>query len=341
MASPSTDLPLLPLTTSETLRLAKNGLDDGGLPVCFISSYPKSGTTWTQALVYHVLRYTNPAGTKTEKEDRPFSHISDYCPFLDIQSTWDNYQQKHHENHLYLGWKVFNTHFIPSLLPSPASPSATFKYIYVMRNGIDVMKSFFHHLSNQVGDGGSYSGTMCDFLKEWNEGKLPYGEWVKHIHCWTTDLPSSFSPSSILFLRYEEMKKDLKGTLEAIAAFLNRDPLTPEILSLLLPSLSFEGMRKNEEKYHPVSVKWKSGFHFIRKGETTKGGEGVEEGDSVRSLFSSIVYPKLPPKKKVQEKGSQWRKGGEKEEGEGLGGGENYQSDVDWLDDLTRSYCSH
>ena len=210
------------------------------------------------------------------------------------------------------------------------------------------MKSFYHHLSNQEGDGGSYEGEMSDFLKEWSAGELPYGAWVQHIHSWTTGLPPSFlsssssSPASsspspsphILYLRYEEMKKDLPGTLQKIALFLDRSPLSPSTLSSLLSSLSFEGMRKEEEKYHPVSVKWKEGFHFIRQGETTPQGKGEGREKELKNLFSSLIYPQLPLKKEVEEgRGGEGEGGEEEKEEEG-----SYESDVEWLDDVIRLY---
>ena len=55
--------------------------------------------------------------------------------------------------------QVFNTHFLwdmlPKWKPTDGGGSKKAKYIYVVREGQDVITSFFHHLSNQVG------GSVC------------------------------------------------------------------------------------------------------------------------------------------------------------------------------------
>jgi hypothetical protein len=43
-------------------------------------SYPKSGTTWTQYIVY----------TLATRGERELEHISMYAPFYEIDATWDN-----------------------------------------------------------------------------------------------------------------------------------------------------------------------------------------------------------------------------------------------------------
>ena len=69
-------MPLLPITSDQTVKNVANmnASDD----CIFICSYPKSGTTWTQNIVYQLL--TNGA---------PLDHISNYCPFLEADSCWD------------------------------------------------------------------------------------------------------------------------------------------------------------------------------------------------------------------------------------------------------------
>ena len=43
-------------------------------------SYPKSGTTWTQNIVY----------TLATRGERELTHISMCAPFYEIDSTWDD-----------------------------------------------------------------------------------------------------------------------------------------------------------------------------------------------------------------------------------------------------------
>ena len=73
MCEVPSDFPLLPITSPNTLNNCKN------LPLTndiFIASYPKSGTTWTQAIVYHLLA----AG----RDDLPpLEHISNFAAFFE------------------------------------------------------------------------------------------------------------------------------------------------------------------------------------------------------------------------------------------------------------------
>jgi hypothetical protein len=78
----------------------------------------------------------------------PLEHISLFSPFYEINGTWDNdnIAKKYTENHELLGWQIFNTHLLYTMLPN--GPKT--RFIYVIRNGRDVAVSFFHHLSNQL-----------------------------------------------------------------------------------------------------------------------------------------------------------------------------------------------
>jgi hypothetical protein len=132
----------LPFTSESTLRKCRD-LDVTLLRTIYIASYPKSGTTWMQCIVYQILT----AG------DESLSHISDFSPFYESNKTWENndFIQLYQRNHQQLGWRVFNTHLRWNLIPKgPNSLS-----IYVYRNAKDVVFSFFQHLSNQA-DSGTY-----------------------------------------------------------------------------------------------------------------------------------------------------------------------------------------
>lgn len=73
----------------------------------------------------------------------------------------------------------------------------------------------------------------------------------------------------MLFLRYEEMKADLRTTLATVARHLRIDPPPDEReLDRLAAACGLEGMRAHRERYEPRSVAWRDpAFRFIRKGE--------------------------------------------------------------------------
>ena len=75
VAAPLPPMPALPITSARTILNMKT------LPVAagdiFICSYPKSGTTWTQNIVYQLVT-----------RGAPLAHISEYVPFFESDRTW-------------------------------------------------------------------------------------------------------------------------------------------------------------------------------------------------------------------------------------------------------------
>jgi hypothetical protein len=240
---------LLPITSAATLKMCADLPDHDFMKTLFVASYPKSGTTWMQAIVFHILN---------EGKGLPMEHISDYSPFYEIDKTWQN-MDYYARNHLNLGWRVFNTHFLFHMLPRGPS----MKFIYVVRNGRDVVVSFYHHLKNQIGDAGNLEQSFPEFLDDWCNGKIVFGSWLAHLSNWIQACHSE--SSRVLLVHYEDMKTDLKGSLQRIARFLEVE-LADERIDYLASVLNFEGMKTKKELYQPISVEWKPGFDFLRKG---------------------------------------------------------------------------
>lgn len=77
--------------------------------------------------------------------------------------------------------------------------------------------------------------------------------------------------SNILFLKYEEMKKDLPSTIVKCAKFLNAT-LTTEDVTKLCEYLSFENMLKNQAVnkqtyWKAEGAEINTSYKFIRKGQ--------------------------------------------------------------------------
>jgi hypothetical protein len=124
-----------------------------------------------QAIVYQLLSGGN----------ENFTHISQFSPFYEVDRTWmgNVISPQYQENHNNLGIRIFNTHLRWSIMPKGSAA----KYIYVYRNGKDVCASFFHHLTNQA-DSGPYEGTFDEFVKDWCDNKIIFGNWMKHLKSW-------------------------------------------------------------------------------------------------------------------------------------------------------------
>ena len=123
---------------------------------------------------------------------------------------------------------------MPGGLPS-ASPT---KYIYVARNPKDVMVShYYHHLS---GMGIDFSGTWDVFFNLFWTGKICFGSWFDHVLEWWRHKDDP----NVLFLKYEDMKKDHPGAVRAIAEFMGCD-LTPDVVDKIVKESTIDKMKAN------------------------------------------------------------------------------------------------
>lgn len=267
----------LPITSEETLRNCCS-LDVSSTRTVYISSYPKSGTTWMQACVYSLLSGGNES----------FSHISDFAPFYEVNRTWDgdgNVAEKYSKNHENLGCRIFNTH----LRWEKVAHGEKAVYIYVYRNGKDAVTSFFHHLSNQA-DSGGFDGTFDEFFQDWLSNKIPFGSWAKHIKNWV--LAARNPANRILLVSYEDMKTDLCSCLVRISDHLELTYTRDEIETIIIPKVSFEYMKVNKHQFQPVSVGWKNGFEFIRNGKV--GDNANLFSPEQHAAFDSMMAIEFP-----------------------------------------------
>jgi len=248
------------------------------------------------------------------------------------------------KNHARLGRRVFNTHLRWDMLPKKREVAATSsciqqqkddddnndgkeerrrpqcgKFIYITRNQIDVVTSFYHHLSNQKE--GTYTDTFETFVTDWMDGKIPFGSSLDHLMSFaegfavdnalydttssSDDDDTSSCSSSIgqplLLLSYEQLKSSLRTEVHRIISFLNLTHIPMHVLNEeLLPSFEFHSMKNNIHKFQPKSVGWLNGFQFLRRGvvgdgrrlmllnsksgnddsSTDNGGDGDGEGKS-------------------------------------------------------------
>jgi hypothetical protein len=147
-------------------------------------------------------------------------HISTFSPFYEIDPHWNTSTGLPTQDGKLLGRRVFNTHLRWSQMPRSNTSKA--KYIYVIRDGKDVVTSFFHHLSNQANAGG-FEGSFNEFFDMWLEGTLPYGKYIDHIKSWL--LRAGNGKDNVLVVYYDKLKSDLNYELIRINSFLELPPL--------------------------------------------------------------------------------------------------------------------
>ena len=254
------DFPLLPITSASTLAAIKQ-LATGPRDV-FIASYPKSGTTWLQAIVFELASL----GT-----DVALDHISNFTPFLEADRTWTpdgEIAEPAASHQAALGWRGFNTHLLHRHLPT----GEKMRILYVIRDAADACASMWHHFSHMAPADGGFEGDLAAFHEQWLAGKIAFGTWRAHVGGW---LLAAQSDPRVLLLSYEAMKDDAAASVRRVAAHLAVD-LTDEQLAAIVERTSFASMKANAARYHPTSVEWLDkgdGFAFIRKGTVGDAAE--------------------------------------------------------------------
>jgi Sulfotransferase domain len=208
----------------------------------YIVSYPRSGTSWLQMILYQL----------TTDGDMDFEHISRVIPFLEQSlRQGDSLDQLPSP-------RILKTH-----LPYKYVSRWSGKYIYIARDGRDVLVSYYQFYRNYFAPETSFGSFFHDYLA----GRVLYGSWFQHVAGWDAHRDDP----NVLFLRYEELAESLEAIVERIAAFCGRS-LSAVQRARILERSRFEFMRRHEKKFAPepgsdgLAVQTVQSGAFIRSG---------------------------------------------------------------------------
>jgi hypothetical protein len=235
----------------------------------FISSYPRSGTTWMQ----HVLHLMLSRG------DKPFRHISEVAPWFERPLALG--RTRAHDYEALPSPRIFKSHLPHAWLPRGA------RYIYVQRDGRDVALSYYQFYRSHLG----YVGDFRAFFERFLAGDLQYGSWFKHVAGWQ----SHADDPRVLMVQYEHMQRNLPCELRRIAAFcgMHLDVSTQE---LVCTRCSFHYMRENESKFDHASaepaMRGSTPGTFIRCGTSGEHAHALDPVQRQRFVHQ-LVQPSL------------------------------------------------
>ncbi|MDA8052327.1 MAG: sulfotransferase domain-containing protein [Rhodospirillales bacterium] len=248
-----------------------------------IATYGKAGTTWVQQIVGQLIF--------DGQEGVPVSVLS---PWLDLRVP-----QK--EVKLAALEQQTNRRFIKTHLPVDAllySPRA--KYLYVGRDGRDVVWSLYNHhlranerwyqaLNETPGLVGPPIAPPPDSIRqyflEWLAGDgYPFWSFRENIRSWweIRALPN------LLLVHYEDLKRDLAGEMRRIAAFLEFTPAA-ERWPAIIAHCTFDYMKANAAEAAPLGgAFWEGGAEtFIHKGVNGRWRETLTGAD--RRAYETMV----------------------------------------------------
>jgi len=227
-----------------------------------ISTYAKSGTTWVQQIVSQLL-WNGEAGLE----------VAEMSPWLDLRVP---------PKHVKLPAVEAQAHrrFLKTHLPIDAlvfSPKA--KYLYIGRDGRDVVWSMHNHHANAnaawyaaLNESPGLVGapiarppeSVHQYFRDWlaKDGQ-PFWPFWENIRSWwaVRDLPN------VLMVHFEDLKRDMPSGIRRIAQFLEI-PIDEARWPAILEHCSFAYMKANATKSVPLGgAFWDGGAQtFVHKG---------------------------------------------------------------------------
>ena len=241
-----------------------------------IATYAKSGTTWVQQIIAQLI-FNGEAGLD----------VAEMSPWMDLRVP---------PKEVKLAAVEAQTHrrFVKTHLPVDAlvfSPKA--RYIYIGRDGRDVVWSFYNHhvnandlwydaLNNTPGLVGPPMEKPVDSVLQYFRGWFtqdgyPLWPFWENIRSWweIRELPN------VLPLHFGELKADMPGQIGRIADFLDI-PSDESQWEQILLHCSFDYMKANATKSVPLGgAFWDGGAQtFVHKGTNGRWSDTLTDEDN-------------------------------------------------------------
>ncbi len=226
-----------------------------------LATYAKSGTTWTQQILAQLI-FNGAEGID----------VSKLSPWYDLRIMPPEA----------LAALEGQTHrrFVKTHLPVDAlvfSPKA--KYLYVARDGRDMVWSLYnHHLNANEHWYGALNNTpgrvgppiepppadIAEYFRDWLEKDgYPFWSFWENVRSWwdIRDLPN------VELIHFNDLKRDLPGSIRRIAGFLDIR-IDETAFPTIVEHCTFDYMKAHAESVAPLGgMLWEGGAQtFINKG---------------------------------------------------------------------------
>jgi hypothetical protein len=215
----------------------------------FVATQMKCGTTWMQHVVYEVLQ-------------RGRGNLVESGTALYAVSPWlEGLRSVSVEQAPLVGSerpsRIIKTH-LPAQL-CPFGPDA--RYIYVARHPVSCFASCIDFVATNVG---AMAPALAAY-EEWfcSRDLMWWGTWTDHVTGWW-DLAQR--ERNVLFVYFEDMKRDLPAVVRKVAGFLGVRPLTDAEVAAVAEKCGFAYMQRHQEAFemHPPHLLQTNAELFVR-----------------------------------------------------------------------------
>ncbi|XP_040284838.1 amine sulfotransferase-like isoform X1 [Bufo bufo] len=233
----------------------------------FLVTYPKSGTVWTQQILSLIFHEGHRNGTESIQNLTRMPWIEANILNVDFKSSPSP--------------RTLTTHLPYYLMPRELSIRMG-KIIYVCRNPKDVLVSYYHFF--KMNPRLKYEINWETFFNLFISGRVFIGSWFDHVKGWYTHKENF----NILFLTYEEMKKDLRSAVLKISKFVDIN-LDEKAIDTVVQRSTFKNMKDDplsNYSHLPKDLLDQSKGAFLRKGI-------VGDWKNIMTVAQSEMFDKL------------------------------------------------
>ena len=219
----------------------------------FIVTQMRCGTTWMQQVVYEIL--TRGRGENVNDERR---HLYAVSPWIDAINSVDIDAAPR------IGEppsRIIKCHLPTSLCPYAGGA----KYIYVARHPVSCFASIVDFNRSMLGPFLPPLDTMVDWFCS---DRMYWRPWPSHVDGWWQ---WARDRENVLFVHFEDMKRDFGAVLDRVSAFLECT-LTAEERARVAEHTSFQYMKQHEEFFEmaPPTMFSVSGGEFLASGKAAR-----------------------------------------------------------------------
>jgi aryl sulfotransferase len=255
----------------------------------FIATYAKSGTTWLQQIISQLI-FDGVEGLE----------VAEMSPWLDLRVPPKEVKLPGVEAQSHR--RFIKTHLpVDALVFSPKG-----KYIYIGRDGRDVVWSMYNHhatanekwyaaLNDTPGRVGppieQPPADVRQYYHDWlDRDGHPWWPFWENVRSWWAirELPN------VLLLHFANLKQDMPGEIRRVAAFLDI-PIDENKWEAILKHCSFGYMKEHATKSVPLGgVFWDGGAQqFIHKGVNGRWRDLLSEEESAK--YERLAAEQLEP----------------------------------------------
>ena len=254
-----------------------------------VSTYAKSGTTWLQQILSQLIF-----------KGREDMEVAEMSPWIDLRVPPKEVKLPQVESQTHR--RFLKTHLpVDALVFSPKA-----KYIYIGRDGRDVLWSMHNHhfnannfwyeaLNDTPGRmGPPIEKPVSDIVQYYNDwldkDGFPFWSFWENVSTWWAirNLPN------VYMLHFAKLKADMPGEIRKLAAFLDI-PVDPATWDAILEHCSFDYMKKHATRSVPLGgAFWDGGSEtFINKGTNGRWKQVLTQEQSER--YEKLCVEKLGP----------------------------------------------